>query len=162
MVTGHQYLTVDDARLLQECVHCGLCLSACPTYLVTGVEAESPRGRLALMKALDRNDVPPGPAFAHLDQCLGCLACRTACPAGVDFGHLLETSRGTQRPGLVSSLALALVTVPNRLRILTSLLKWLQASRLDRLLVKARLLPRSLRYQVLGLPRLKGRTAALG
>ncbi|MEE9466176.1 MAG: (Fe-S)-binding protein [Candidatus Neomarinimicrobiota bacterium] len=156
MVAGHQYLTGDDVRLLQECIHCGLCLSACPTYLVTGVEAESPRGRLELMKALDRNEVPPAPAFAHLDQCLGCLACRTACPAGVNFGRLLETSRSTQRPGLVSRLALALVTVPSRLKVLSLLLKWLQALRLDRLLINARLLPRSLRYQVAGLPRLKG------
>jgi len=74
----------------------------------------------------------------------------------VNFGHLLETSRSTQGTGLVSRLALALVTVPSRLKVLSVLLKWLQALRLDRLLVKARLLPRSMRYQLSGLPQLKG------
>ncbi len=156
MVSGHSYLDGDDYRRLQECVHCGLCLSACPTYQVTGAEADSPRGRLALMRALDLDEVPPTPAFAHLDLCLGCLGCQTACPAGVKYGRLLGQTKATRRPALWVRGALATVTGPGLLRMLTAWLRLIQKIRLDRLLIRFPLLPQAVRMQLRGLPRLRG------
>jgi glycolate oxidase iron-sulfur subunit len=81
---------------LSDCVHCGLCLASCPTYLTTGVEMASPRGRLWLARALEDGAMGVSDAFVrHLDQCVGCLACQTACPSGVPYGHLLESARAT-------------------------------------------------------------------
>jgi glycolate oxidase iron-sulfur subunit len=76
------------------CVHCGLCLEACPTYRLTGIEAESPRGRLYLMKAIadGRMALDAGSA-SHLDSCLGCLSCETACPSGVAYRQHIEGVR---------------------------------------------------------------------
>ncbi|HEU5169038.1 MAG TPA: 4Fe-4S dicluster domain-containing protein, partial [Gemmatimonadales bacterium] len=80
---------------LDPCVHCGFCLPACPTYLATGDEADSPRGRIVLMRALERGEIPPGdPALLqHLDACLGCRGCEPACPSGVGYGRGLEAAR---------------------------------------------------------------------
>jgi glycolate oxidase iron-sulfur subunit len=99
-------MTGDEAvdRGLMACVHCGFCLDACPTYRETGDEADSPRGRLTLMRgvwegklSLDGADAnTPGSAGYHLDRCLGCRACETACPSAVPYGHLLEYFRGEQ------------------------------------------------------------------
>lgn len=76
------------------CVHCGLCLEACPTYRLTGVEAESPRGRLYLMKAIaDGRMTLDATSASHLDSCLGCLACETTCPSGVAYRHHIEGIR---------------------------------------------------------------------
>jgi glycolate dehydrogenase iron-sulfur subunit len=80
---------------LDACVHCGFCLQACPTFLATGDEADSPRGRIELMRALERGDLAAtDTALAyHLDRCLGCRACEPVCPSGVRYGHALETAR---------------------------------------------------------------------
>ena len=76
------------------CVHCGLCLPACPTYLETQNEADSPRGRIHLMKAaVDGRIAPSDVVFEHLDRCLVCRACETACPSSVDYHTLIETVR---------------------------------------------------------------------
>lgn len=79
---------------LQDCVHCGLCLSSCPTYLATGVEMSSPRGRIHMVRALgDGRGAFSRELVKHLDQCLGCLACQVACPSGVVYSHALEEAR---------------------------------------------------------------------
>jgi glycolate oxidase iron-sulfur subunit len=76
------------------CVHCGLCLSACPTYLETGNENDSPRGRIYLMRNIQTQRVTvDNTVMRHIDLCLGCRACENACPSGVEYGHLLEHAR---------------------------------------------------------------------
>jgi len=84
---------VDYDRFL-DCIHCGLCLSACPTYEVTGTEFDSPRGRIYLMRAVtDGRLAPDNTVRDHLDLCLNCRACETACPSGVRYHQILEPFR---------------------------------------------------------------------
>ena len=95
-----------DYTLLQSCVHCGLCTAACPTYVETGDENESPRGRIYLMRGvadgrLELNDRVRG----HLELCLDCRACETACPSGVQYGKLIEPFRVAMRQGTNDSAA---------------------------------------------------------
>jgi glycolate oxidase iron-sulfur subunit len=94
-----------DYSVLQQCMHCGLCLPSCPTYMETGMERNSPRGRISLMRAIADEELETTPAFAdEMSYCLGCLACTTACPAGVDYGTLFEAARGeVERSGVASA-----------------------------------------------------------
>jgi glycolate dehydrogenase iron-sulfur subunit len=93
------------AKMAQEgdkllaCIHCGLCLEACPTYVITGDENDGPRGRLYLMRAVAEGRLEnTSSAFqTHIDRCLGCRACEQVCPAGVEYGQLLEASREVLR-----------------------------------------------------------------
>jgi glycolate oxidase iron-sulfur subunit len=80
---------------LDACVHCGFCLQACPTFLATGDEADSPRGRIELMRALERGELAATDAALafHLGRCLGCRACEPVCPSGVRYGLGLEAAR---------------------------------------------------------------------
>lgn len=87
------------AEDMYKCVHCGFCLQVCPTYLETGLEAESPRGRIALMKAVHERRTAITPSIVgHWDLCLQCRACEVACPSGVPFGRLMEATRAATGP----------------------------------------------------------------
>ena len=103
---------------LDACVHCGFCLQACPTFLATGDEADGPRGRIELMRALERGELSSadrGLAF-HLDRCLGCRGCEPVCPSGVGYGAGLEEARARLSAGrgapLLARLALGMLTSP--------------------------------------------------
>jgi glycolate oxidase iron-sulfur subunit len=88
------YLKELDYSVVQQCMHCGMCLPTCPTYMETKVERNSPRGRIALMRAIADGQLEAKKAFAdEMYFCLGCLACETACPAGVDYTQLFEMAR---------------------------------------------------------------------
>jgi glycolate oxidase iron-sulfur subunit len=87
---------VFDTTGLERCIHCGLCLEACPTYQITQLETESPRGRLHLMGAIADRRIDAGSSDAtllHLDRCLACRACEAVCPSGVPYGRLIEETR---------------------------------------------------------------------
>ena len=92
-----------DYSVLQQCMHCGLCLPTCPTYDATLHERSSPRGRIAMMRAIADGDLEASTTFAEeMYFCLGCLACQTACPAGVDYAALFENARAeVERQGLL-------------------------------------------------------------
>src|SRR5215212_505842 len=92
-MAGHTLRTI-DYEVLQQCMHCGMCLPSCPTYDQTKHERNSPRGRIALMRAVADGVLDVTHEFAEeMSYCLGCLACQTACPAGVNYAELFETAR---------------------------------------------------------------------
>src|SRR4029077_14073443 len=101
---------------LDTCVHCGFCLQACPTFLATGDESDSPRGRIELMRALEVGELTPAdPGVAlHLDRCLGCRGCEPVCPSGVAYGRGLEAARAllTERRGVAPPGGAALGALP--------------------------------------------------
>src|SRR5580704_13373511 len=83
-----------DYSMLQQCMHCGLCLPNCPTYDETKLERNSPRGRISLMRAIADEEISLTRTFGEeMYFCLGCLACATACPAGVNYAELFEVAR---------------------------------------------------------------------
>jgi glycolate dehydrogenase iron-sulfur subunit len=117
---------------LDPCVHCGFCLQACPTFVATGDESDSPRGRIVLMQqeASGAIDVGDQNATYHLDRCLGCRACETVCPSGVEYGPALEAVRAEsnlERPlPLQASLALTVFAQPALRRPLLALARWIR------------------------------------
>lgn len=80
-------------KILRACVHCGFCLSACPTYGLLGDELDSPRGRIYLIKQALEGSPVTEKTLTHLDRCLTCRSCETTCPSGVEYGHLLDIGR---------------------------------------------------------------------
>jgi glycolate oxidase iron-sulfur subunit len=146
-------LAAEEDKLL-ACVHCGLCLEACPTYVHTGDENDSPRGRIYLMRAVEERRLPvESNAFrTHINRCLGCRACESVCPAGVEYGQLLEAARAdleqtemsrrrgrSLRSGLLHFALRHIWLHPARLRFAFALTRHLRNSRLPRLLIRTRL-----------------------
>jgi glycolate oxidase iron-sulfur subunit len=143
--------------LINECVHCGFCLSICPTYALWGEEMDSPRGRIYLMKLVLEGKVSLDPTFVnHMDNCLGCMACMTACPSGVKYDKLIEATRAQiernfPRPapdGLLRRMIFDIFPRPDRMRLLLGPLRVYQRSGLQSLLRRSgilKLLPASLR-----------------
>ncbi|MHA1518492.1 MAG: glycolate oxidase subunit GlcF, partial [Alphaproteobacteria bacterium] len=80
-------------EILRRCVHCGLCTATCPTYVLTGDERDSPRGRIYLMKQMFESQGVTPSTVHHIDRCLSCLGCMTTCPSGVDYMHLVDLAR---------------------------------------------------------------------
>lgn len=123
---------------LDACVHCGFCLQACPTFLATGDEADSPRGRIELMRALERGDFSPDDEFLgfHLDRCLGCRGCEPVCPSGVAYGRGLEAARAvlTRARGAsrLARAALWALTTPGAAAAVYALARLLRASGIPR------------------------------
>jgi glycolate oxidase iron-sulfur subunit len=128
------------------CIHCGLCLSSCPTYLETGNENDSPRGRIYLMRAVQEGRLPLGDtAVNHIDLCLGCRACEAVCPSGVQYGELLEHTRdylerNYARPWLQRALRRVAIEMvfpfPNRLKFALLPARWLKHLGADKFLPK--------------------------
>jgi glycolate oxidase iron-sulfur subunit len=86
--------TLPDDDVLSQCIHCGMCLAACPTYEFTKLERSSPRGRIRLINAVAKGELQITPAFAYeMNFCLDCEACESACPAGVKYGSMVQASR---------------------------------------------------------------------
>lgn len=136
-------LSDHEAKLL-ACIHCGLCLEACPTYVITGNENDGPRGRLYLMRAVAEGRLEnTSSAFAtHIDRCLGCRACEQVCPAGVEYGQLLEASRKVLLESQPKS------DLPNKLLRFVLRHVWLSPARLRWFFTASRL------FRDLGLSRL--------
>ncbi len=153
------YLKDLDYSVVQQCMHCGMCLPTCPTYDTTKLERNSPRGRIALMRKIADGSLDITEAFAEeMYFCLGCLACETACPAGVKYATLFEYARAdvensgvlnTPKRDVIRQLTLkTLFTNPNLLRFMGRLLWIYQATGMQatvRSLGLTRLLPKKIR-----------------
>jgi len=139
-----------DPALVSDCVHCGFCLTTCPTYSLWGEEMDSPRGRIYLMKQGLDGEPMSDSMVQHWDACLGCMACVTACPSGVQYDKLIEATRSQvernyQRSPADRLLRATIFSVfphPRRLRILRGPLRLYQLLRLDRLVRRSGLLDR--------------------
>lgn len=159
-----------DYEKFLDCVHCGLCTAACPTYLETGDENNSPRGRIYLMRSVvdGRLDLTPR-VQQHLDLCLDCRACETACPSGVQYGRLIEPFRAAQKQADAAAgratnndwfhrlILYGLFPHPSRMRWALAPARLMQLLRIDRLLEATglvRLLPERLQRMQRLLPRL--------
>jgi len=141
---------------IDDCVHCGFCLPACPTYVLWGEEMDSPRGRIYMIKKAAEGEAPLDDRFRqHMDRCLGCMACMTACPSGVEYNKLIEPTRAQIERNMPRSLGenvfrkliFATFPHPGRLRLLALPLLVYQKSglrTLTRALGISKLLPKRL------------------
>lgn len=156
--TQFHFTSNDFSSLVNQCVHCGLCLQTCPTYRLFGLEMDSPRGRISLIRAaasgrLDVADIQGGFAL-HIDLCLACRACETACPSGVQYGRLIEPAKALinfyHKPGpgeiLLRWVGLKhLLPHPRRLKLLAAVLRIYQVSGLQWFVRKLNFLPPNLK-----------------
>jgi glycolate oxidase iron-sulfur subunit len=129
-----------EKKYIDDCVHCGFCLPACPTYVLWGNEMDSPRGRIYMIKKTSEGEAPLDSRFReHMDNCLGCMACMTACPSGVLYNKLIEPTRAQIERNLPRSLGeklfrkllVATFPYPARLRFLALPLLLYQKTRLN-------------------------------
>lgn len=167
-----------DVEPARSCIHCGMCLEACPTYLLTRLETESPRGRIHLMEELAAGNVDATPALrSHLDRCLACRACEAVCPSGVGYGALIENARtaiasydAPHRPlaaRLLRRVLLGVLADPGRLAAAAAVLGLYERTGLRALLRRTGIaprLPRGVRrletlYPPLGRPRYRAPAA---
>jgi glycolate oxidase iron-sulfur subunit len=158
--TGNIAATVPslDVPELYQCVHCGLCLNACPTYRALRIESESPRGRIHLVRAAAEGRIELNEGFAdHLNLCLMCRACESACPSGVKYGRIAEAARAAIGPpgsklarGVANLAFTKLLPFPARLGAAARLLRFYQRSGAAHALGK--MLPRRLREMDAMLP----------
>jgi glycolate oxidase iron-sulfur subunit len=136
--------------LLDDCVHCGFCLTTCPTYVLWGEEMDSPRGRIHLVEQGVKGAPMSDSLVGHIDACLGCMACVTACPSGVQYDKILEPTRAQierrydrdRRGRLAREAIFAMFPYPRRLRALRLPLSAYQRSGMQRLLRRSGLLQR--------------------
>ncbi|MCC7230731.1 MAG: (Fe-S)-binding protein [Fimbriimonadaceae bacterium] len=120
------------ANLTSQCIRCGFCLEACPTFLETGEETESPRGRIYLVRSAEEGTIAWEDARMPLDLCLGCRACETACPSAVTYGEILELARDRleRRPGFSPKrILLNVLARPSKLRRQLAFSKFLPGRR---------------------------------
>ena len=137
-------------ELIDDCVHCGFCLTTCPTYVLWGEEMDSPRGRIHLMKTALEGDPLTDEMAEHFDACLGCMACVTACPSGVQYDRLLEQTRAQvernhERPRAEKALRAAIFALfpyPRRLRVARAGLRLAQRTGLHERVRRSGLLDR--------------------
>jgi glycolate oxidase iron-sulfur subunit len=150
-------LLEENTDRLLTCVHCGLCLPACPTYRQLGNENDSPRGRIYLMRGVVEEKVALGKSFTtHIDLCLGCRGCETVCPSGVPYGHLLEAARaevskhksasGDLSEKLQRFILNKVFTRPKLLRALLSFVRFFRDSALAQMLFRLDFLSFRLRF----------------
>src|ERR1700674_404709 len=141
-------LSDDD---LSTCVHCGLCLDACPTLRAAGLETESPRGRIYLMTQWKCSTLPfTDDQARHIDLCLGCRTCESVCPSGVPYGRIIEAGRAevermrtpTPKRWLAKTALRQLVAHPNRLRAFGAMTRVAQAAGITGIVRSGRQLPR--------------------
>ncbi|MDI6100739.1 heterodisulfide reductase-related iron-sulfur binding cluster [Actinoplanes sp. NEAU-A12] len=168
-----------SADLVSDCVHCGFCLTTCPTYVLWGEEMDSPRGRIHLIGQGLSGEPLSDSMVTHFDRCLGCMACVTACPSGVRYDRLIEDtraqverrhSRGARDRALRAAI-FALFPYPRRLRLLRGPLRAYRMSGLQKLAARTGLLRRlaptlatleSLAPRLRGVPRPPARVPARG
>jgi len=162
-------LLAPDDKLLRQCIHCGFCLSSCPTYILTAREISSPRGRIRMIKNVAEGKTAIDEIFMHeMSFCLDCRACETACPAGVQYGALVEAARAQveqvralqQKSSRLKNFMLGRIfTQPARLRRLAKLLRFYQKSGLEKLALHWHL-PRLLGKQMMALAPMSPRIEA--
>lgn len=151
-----------------RCVHCGLCLNACPTYRELGLEMDSPRGRIYQIIQVEKGRLPLGESFVHhIDLCLDCRACETACPSGVEYGKLVEAARGQieqyyHRPPLTTLLRklfyYEILPYPGRLQFVGKLTRFYQRCGLEKMVLGSgilKLLPGRLQHVAQLAPRME-------
>jgi glycolate oxidase iron-sulfur subunit len=165
MAAGETESLLDpDGRLRElagDCVHCGFCLPACPTYQLWGEEMDSPRGRIHLITQILDSGVGTEATSEHFDRCLGCMACVTACPSGVQYGQLIEAARSwtesapgarpaaplpprSPRERAIRAVIFGTFPYPARLRAALGPLRAAQRTGLDRVAARSKLLARVL------------------
>jgi glycolate oxidase iron-sulfur subunit len=168
-----------SAELVADCVHCGFCLPACPTYLLWGEEMDSPRGRIYLMNEGLGGEPMTDSMVQHIDRCLGCMSCVTACPSGVQYDRLIEATRAqverrhrrSRSDKALREAIFALFPYPKRLRMMRGPLRLYQRTGISTLLRRSgalqRISPTLAAMEALAPPleraaRIPGHTAAQG